>query len=216
MLGENIKKYRKRNKLTQEQLGEKLELSGVAIMRYEKGQREPGIDQLHKIAEALNVSLNDLLGESEVFDNDFNVDDFDEIAKKYILKLKEALIESGGANNISNTVILQNLIIKQKAERDALQFVKLDRSSPRPEFDIDENGNLITGEKLYLSLYNHYKNEFFTEKLRRLEARFPYIDKYEDEESLISAREYYDNIPKKMIPDYILEKLYPEEIKKIL
>ena len=59
-VGENIKHFRKEKGYTQEELGYMVGLSGVAIMRYEKEQREPKQDILIKIAKALGVHLRDL------------------------------------------------------------------------------------------------------------------------------------------------------------
>ena len=58
-VGENIKHFRKEKGYTQEELGYMVGLSGVAIMRYEKEQREPKQDILIKIAKALGVHLRD-------------------------------------------------------------------------------------------------------------------------------------------------------------
>lgn len=63
-VGENIKHHRKENGLTQEELGALIGISGVAIMRYEKGQREPKQETLMKIAKALGVHLRDLVDQS--------------------------------------------------------------------------------------------------------------------------------------------------------
>lgn len=54
-LGEEIKHYRKLKKYSQETLAEKAELSKMSIRRYESGERQPGIEQLRKIADALEV-----------------------------------------------------------------------------------------------------------------------------------------------------------------
>jgi len=52
--------------MTQVQLGEKVGVSGVAIMRYEKDQRQPRLEQLLTIADTLGVSVGYLLtGDSE-------------------------------------------------------------------------------------------------------------------------------------------------------
>lgn len=69
-VGENIKRHRNEKGLTQEELGNLLGISGVAIMRYEKGQREPKQETLIKIAKVLGVHLRDLLDQSiwEEFD----------------------------------------------------------------------------------------------------------------------------------------------------
>lgn len=69
MTGKHIKEARKARGLTQEQLGEKIGMSGVAIMRYEKGQREPSKEIIEKMAYVLKVSPMDLIGWKLV--NDF-------------------------------------------------------------------------------------------------------------------------------------------------
>ena len=63
--GDRIKKAREAVGLTQEQLGEKIGVTGVTIMRYEKNQREPRQKQLQSIASALGVSVGDLMGQNE-------------------------------------------------------------------------------------------------------------------------------------------------------
>lgn len=59
-IGERIKAAREKTGMTQVELGEKVGVSGVAIMRYEKGQRQPRYDQLQRIANALGVSVYEL------------------------------------------------------------------------------------------------------------------------------------------------------------
>ena len=61
-LGENIKKLRKNKGLSQKQLAEILNLSEITIRRYEKCSNIPTIKTLDKIAIALDVPLNELLG----------------------------------------------------------------------------------------------------------------------------------------------------------
>ena len=63
-IGENIRLHRKEKGLTQEELGELVGISGVAVMRYEKGQREPKQETLLKISKALGVHLRDLIDQS--------------------------------------------------------------------------------------------------------------------------------------------------------
>lgn len=61
-IGENIKKLRKNKGLSQKQLAEILNLSEITIRRYEKCSNIPTIETLDKIAIALDVPLNELLG----------------------------------------------------------------------------------------------------------------------------------------------------------
>lgn len=56
--GQRIRAIREAAGLTQEQLGNKIQSTGVTIMRYEKGIREPRLQQIEKIADALNISVN--------------------------------------------------------------------------------------------------------------------------------------------------------------
>lgn len=56
-VGAKIREIRLRNKLTQTQLGKLLGVSGVAVMRYEKGTRQPNLQMLFKLSEALDVPI---------------------------------------------------------------------------------------------------------------------------------------------------------------
>lgn len=60
--GERIKEARKAKHMTQEELGELVGVTGVTIMRYEKGQREPRMDQLQKIGDVLGINWTYLIG----------------------------------------------------------------------------------------------------------------------------------------------------------
>lgn len=62
-IGENIKKYRKEKGMTQEELAKKCGLSKNGLWNYENNRREPTIDVLIKISDALEVSLFDILGD---------------------------------------------------------------------------------------------------------------------------------------------------------
>lgn len=68
-IGENIKKYRKQNKLTQKELGKEIGKSPVTVRHYESGYIEPPTSVLREIAKALDVSFSDLINDSgsEIF-----------------------------------------------------------------------------------------------------------------------------------------------------
>lgn len=59
-IGENIKKHRKKNGLTQSQLGEISGISRNAIINYENNKRVPNLDTLKKIASSLKISIKEL------------------------------------------------------------------------------------------------------------------------------------------------------------
>lgn len=62
-LGERISQERRRRDLTQADVAAKLGLSRPTYIGIEKGERRPNAEELVKIAEALQVSLHDLLKE---------------------------------------------------------------------------------------------------------------------------------------------------------
>lgn len=68
-IGENIKQFRKNKKITQKELAEKIGVTDSAITKYEKGDREPNIETLNKIATALGVTINDLVKNEEKASN---------------------------------------------------------------------------------------------------------------------------------------------------
>ncbi len=61
--GDKIKRLRKQKGYTQERLAEKTGLSKMSIRRYETGERQPKIEQLFRIANALEVPIIELLEE---------------------------------------------------------------------------------------------------------------------------------------------------------
>lgn len=64
----NIKKYREMKHLTQDELGELLNVSGKTISSWEKARSEPKMDMIEKLAKILNCSQSQLIGEK---DSDF-------------------------------------------------------------------------------------------------------------------------------------------------
>lgn len=61
IIGDEIKRHRKKNGLSQKELGEKLQVSQAMIAQYENGKRIPKITTLLKIAGALNIDSLPLL-----------------------------------------------------------------------------------------------------------------------------------------------------------
>ncbi len=57
-----LREERKRKKLTQTELGEKLGLSKTAISKYENGTAMPPVDIMRSLAKILNVSMDYLCG----------------------------------------------------------------------------------------------------------------------------------------------------------
>lgn len=60
-IGERIKEARQERGLSQEELAQIINSTKSAISRYESGKRQPRIEQLQRIADALNISAYDLI-----------------------------------------------------------------------------------------------------------------------------------------------------------
>ena len=61
----NLKKIRKEKGISQLKLALDLNTSQNTISRYETGEREPGINELIKIADYFDVSIDYLVGRTE-------------------------------------------------------------------------------------------------------------------------------------------------------
>ena len=68
--GEKIKQARKNAGITQKNLGDKLGVSPVMISQYESNTRNPKLQTLQKIADALNVTLSDLLTSDTILNSE--------------------------------------------------------------------------------------------------------------------------------------------------
>ena len=62
MLSQNIKKYRKRKRLSQVDLSEKLGVTPQTISNWEKGIREPSISALLELSRIFDITVDCLLG----------------------------------------------------------------------------------------------------------------------------------------------------------
>lgn len=65
VLGDNLKKARERLGLTRPDFAEKMGCGDNTVWRWEKGEREPDLETLFKLAEKLNTSIAYLLGETD-------------------------------------------------------------------------------------------------------------------------------------------------------
>ncbi len=88
-IGQNIARIRKEQKITQEELGERVGVSNQAVSKWENGNASPDISLLPMIASALHVSLQELF-ESEnvktinkIAADDYPVFALDELRKSF-------------------------------------------------------------------------------------------------------------------------------------
>lgn len=113
-LGENILKLRKRACLTQEELGEKINVTRQTISNWELGETSPNPEQLKKLSKELNVSIDELL------DNDIKdvlvkkVTSTENISKK-IFKL--IIIGFLSIIILFSLLIVTKIVVKNSRER---------------------------------------------------------------------------------------------------
>lgn len=97
-LGQHITTLRKDKKLSQSELGKRAVTSGDLIGRYERDEVKPSIDVIIRIADALNVSIDYLVGKTTFELNQDMLKRFQEVsslpenAKKQIYMVMDALI----------------------------------------------------------------------------------------------------------------------------
>ena len=146
-IGENIKKYRKEKGMTQEELAQYCGLSKNGLWNYENNRREPTIDVLIKISDALEVSLFDILG--------------DKIDKKQVALLVNYLNKTN--EEMRNTYEKQIEINKKinscyVKENKALKDYK-DTLENKMKWLIDEPIGIFQAIILYMGLINENMND---------------------------------------------------------
>lgn len=68
-LGDKIKEYREKNKMTQKDIAEILNVEPGTVSKYESGMIEPNINSIKKLSETFGVTVDDLLKEdNDIFD----------------------------------------------------------------------------------------------------------------------------------------------------
>ena len=90
-IGERIKEIRKNRNLNQDQLAEMASLNRVTVAKYESGRIEPGAQALGRIADALEVSTDVLLGRETVPD---------QLPETQAPKTKESKLISGAVDTM--------------------------------------------------------------------------------------------------------------------
>ena len=102
-LGEHIVLIRKRKKLSQSALGKMANTSGDLIGRYERDEVKPSIEVIIRLADALNVSIDYLVGKTD-FEIDKSISDrmsaitkLAEKDKDYIFNLIDILLRDFNA-----------------------------------------------------------------------------------------------------------------------
>lgn len=81
-VAKNITNLRKKNKMTQVELAEKINYSDKAISKWERGEAVPDIDTLYLLAQLFGVKIDYFVQEDEVAQKEFVVPKIDGLFKK--------------------------------------------------------------------------------------------------------------------------------------
>jgi transcriptional regulator with XRE-family HTH domain len=65
-LQQNLRKFREVRRMTQAQMGTRAKVAAASISHFETGQRTPTLETLVRLADALNVTVDTLLGRAPV------------------------------------------------------------------------------------------------------------------------------------------------------
>ena len=111
-IGENIRNFRKKNDLTQETLADHLGVTYQSISRWENGTTYPDLELIPAIAEVLSVTVDELLGMSQIEKEKRAVETFDELRR-------ECMKRDYNADNIVNLLrdIRRNYLTSDSAWR---------------------------------------------------------------------------------------------------
>lgn len=105
--GESLKRIRERKGLSQEQLAKKLSVAQSTVGMWESGKRTPKLHELNRLARALNITVNRLIGfagrkkveitKNEIYIDGEKVSELDETDVDGILDYIKAMKEKKGA-----------------------------------------------------------------------------------------------------------------------
>ncbi|MGX7024694.1 helix-turn-helix domain-containing protein [Vagococcus hydrophili] len=81
IISSNIKKYRELNKFSQEELANRMNISRQSISKWERGDALPSVENLIRLSELLDLSLDELILEKEQFPLPF---EYDRLTSKFV------------------------------------------------------------------------------------------------------------------------------------
>lgn len=114
-IGLKIKENRKKLKLTQKELGEKIGKTESSIQKYEKGLTQIPNDVLEKLSEVFQISMYELIFKSVQNEDEFPIEEFEELIEKIDDNQLDELIDTinskkNGKISIRRTFFFNNAL----------------------------------------------------------------------------------------------------------
>lgn len=98
-----LKKLREQKKLNQTELANLLEVSNGSISKWERGDRQPDYETLEKIADTFNVTIDYLLGRSDIkYKSDDSQMNFSTPQEALSFILKQEMVADFGGYDLEN------------------------------------------------------------------------------------------------------------------
>lgn len=140
---EKLKRIRKEKRITQKALGEAVGISEVMIGQYERSLRFPKIEMRFKLANALGVSISDLLSDDE--------------------------IEDESSSKFKNSVqYLENAGFTIEQDETDQEYDKFQICNKNGTVEVMQKQRLIDLVESVIKEGEEYKEQFIIDKLKRL------------------------------------------------
>lgn len=123
---EKLIQLRKEKKLSQEALGEKLNVARQTVSKWELGETTPEMDKLVKMSEIFEISLDNLMKDAEVENNSSNNTNTQKLAGIviFILKIIGVVIIVSIFLTIISTILFSTVRTETKVEEVDTQIVE--------------------------------------------------------------------------------------------
>lgn len=172
--GERLRELRKEKGLLQRELAERLNLSRVAITQYENGNRVPDQEIINKIADYFGVSLDYLMGKTDIR-NPYVPQLTKKDDKKYALELlKKVLKDKRGSIDLRNLFNKKeksnfpNAIIEEIEYDESEDISKICIQDPQPDDSITNKEDFLAQAKEKYGLRGKKQAEELLEKIQSL------------------------------------------------
>mgnify|MGYP002624259899 CR=1 FL=1 len=154
--GKLLLEYRKKNNLTQLELGEKLNVSDKTISRWERGDRVPDSFVIKDISKLLNVSIDQLLNSNNMNEINDSKDKENKNIKKKLFSLKKNKINNFPIYFLIICLVLIICLLSFCLYNNYNQFVFYALSSRNKEINV--NGQLIVSPEKKVLIINEITN----------------------------------------------------------
>lgn len=127
MFGDRLKSLRKNSGYTQKELGEKLNVSGRVIGYYESNERFPDKDTLTDIADFFKVSVDYLLGRTDIKNsssNKVNINNKEKDVEELLEETMSQILNQDGLMLNGEIVDDNDLMLLRNALKNGIEYVK--------------------------------------------------------------------------------------------